>query len=152
MSRNTIAVKNYLKIREDIKAAAAITPGMLVELTSDGEVQTHSDEGGNALIMVAQENALAGGLISTAYDIDDRVQVWVPTRGDVANMIVSNGQDVSVGDFLVSDGAGKLKPLTAADSTTVDTTQAIVGVALEAVDMSGSDAVDPNGRILVRIA
>ena len=152
MSKNTIAVKNYLKIREEYVATAAITPGMLVEVTAAGTVQAHSTESGNVLPMVAGEDALQGKLITEAYVAEQPVQVWVPTRGDIANMILANGEDVAVGDFLESDGNGALKKHTAATSGDItEAVQPIVGVALEAVDMSGSDGEDPSGRILVRI-
>lgn len=152
MGKNTIAVKNYLKIREEFKAAAEITPGMLVEVTANDTVQAHSDQGGNVLTMIAVEDSLQGKLISDVYEAESRVQVWVPTRGDIANMLLANGETVVIGDQLVSDGNGRVMKLPTSSAGTLDTTQAVVGVAVEAVDMSDSDAADPDGRILVRIA
>lgn len=151
MSKNTITVKNYVKIREEYVAVAAITPGNLVEVTSAGKVQKHSTAGGNVLPMIAIEDAMQGKLITGAYAADDQVQVWVPTRGDIANMLLANGETVVIGDFLESDGLGQVRKHVADSAGAVEAANPIVGVALEAVDMSGSDGVDPDGRILVRI-
>lgn len=152
MTRNTITVKNYLKVYEEGVAAAAITPGHLVEVNSDGKLQVHSTEGGNVLPMVAIEDSLQGGLITKAYAADDRVQAWIPTRGDIANMILADGETVAIGDFVESAGDGTVKKTVAAESGDVITPASpIVGVALEAVDMSGSAGEDPSNRILIRI-
>ena len=51
MAKKTIKLKNYLHIMEEYVAVAAITPGMLIELTAADEVQAHSTAGGNAMPM-----------------------------------------------------------------------------------------------------
>ena len=57
---NSIILKRYLHIQEEYAAAAAIIPGMLVELTSAGTVQKHSGAGKSAIPMFAIEDALQG--------------------------------------------------------------------------------------------
>lgn len=145
MAKKTIRVKDYLKVVDEKVAAGTITPGMLVELTSADKVQAHSTEAGVAEKMFAYEDEHQGNTISDDYSAADYVQLWLPQRGDVVYALLADGEDAGIGDFLVSDGAGKLR--------VVDTSaeENLIGVALEAVDMSGSSGEDPSGRILVRI-
>ena len=146
-SKNTIKLKKYLNIIEEYKAEAAIIPGELIELTSSGTVQVHSTAGGNCLPMFALEDELQGNDINDAYAADDQVQVWIPTRGDQVYAILADGNDVSIGDFLESNGAGELRPHVAdvGDSTDGTVQNAIVGVALENVDTSDSSGGESSG-------
>lgn len=151
---NTIKIKKYSDVIEEMVANATITPGMLVEEMSTGKVRAHATAGGNVLPMFALENELAGKGIDDDYAATDPVQVWIPNRGDVVNAILYNGETAVIGSFLSSQGNGTLKvhdPIvdSAADVETIY--YPIVGVAIEAVDMSGSSGVDPSGRIKVRI-
>lgn len=147
MSYNTIKVKKYSDVIEEKVAAAAITPGMLLELTSDGEVQAHSSAGGKNLLMVALEDELQGNGIDDAYGADDVVQVWIPGRGDEGYLVLADGEDVSIGDALESAGTGYLRAYTSGEK---------VAVALEALDLSGSSGEESSGalgydkRILVK--
>ena len=154
MAKNTIKIKKYVDIVEEIVAASAITPGYLLELTSAGKVQHHSVAGGNVLPMVALEDELQGEGITDAYAATEPVQVWIPVRGEQGYLSLKNGENVAVGDFLESAGNGQVqkhvKDSADSDDAYVAYTQQIVGVALEAVDMSGSSGVDPTGRIEVR--
>lgn len=163
---NSIIVKNYSNVFEEYGAAAAITPGMLIQLASTGKVQAHSTAQGNVLPMFACENELEGESIGDAYAADDKVRCWVTGRGDQVRGILADGQTVVIGDFLESNGAGYLQKHVAdvesfesaeAGSLTVYP-NAIVGVALEAVDISGSSGEESenadlnwNQRIKVRV-
>ena len=153
MAKNTIVVKSYLNIREQLTATAvAITPGFLIERTStSGYCQAHSTEAGNVLPMFAVEDELQGKLISDNYAVSATIQAWIPTRGDVVYALLDNGENVAIGDFLESAGNGKLQKHAADSAGAVEAANPIVGRALQAVDMSGSSGVDPNGRILVEI-
>lgn len=154
----SIKVKKYVDIIEEYDAAAAITPGMLVELTSAGKVQAHSSAGQNILpVMVALEDELQGNDVDDDYAADDKVQVWVPQRGEQAYMILADGEDVAIGDALESNGAGKLQKHTedvaeggssqeAVTDTTIYTNQ-IAAVALEAKDLSSSSALESSGQL-----
>jgi len=130
-------------------AAASITPGMLVELTSSDTVQPHSSADGRHMRMVAVESDFTGDGIEHVYNSGEIAQFNVFRPGDIALMHLADGQDASLGDYLVSNGDGKLK--VEASSGTGDLEGSLVGMALEAVDMSGSSAADPNGRIKVLI-
>lgn len=148
---NTIKLKNYLNIFEEYAAAAAITPGHLIELTSANKVQVHSDLDGFVLPMFAIEDDLQGKGIDDDYALNDRVQVWIPQRGDFVNAILFDGESVVIGDKVVSNGDGTLKKLDAVTSFGNDGT--IIGVVVEATDMSGGASSDPvGGRVVVRIA
>jgi len=165
MSRRTIKYKNYSNVMEELDAYAAITPGMLLALTSAGKAQAHPNAGQNALPMFACEDELQGNDIDTAYAADDKVQVWIPGRGDIVLGILADGQNVAIGDYLESNGDGKLKKHVAdvesfesaeAGSITVYPNQ-IVGQAIEAVDIDDSSGGESSGdlgydkRIKVRI-
>ena len=161
MAYNSIIIKSYVKIQEEITATAvAITPGMLLELASATTVQAHSTAEGNVLPMVAFEDELQGRGIETDYAVSTRVQVLIPRRGDILYMLLADGQTVVVGDFLESNGAGALQKHvseteswaepSAAGSITVPPNP-IVGQAIEALDLSDSANETALGRIQVRI-
>lgn len=148
MAYNTVKVKKYSDVVEEFIAAGTIVPGMLLELTSEGKVQAHSTGGGSAVpIMIALEDELQGNGIDDSYSADDPVQVWVPYRGDEFYGVLADGENVAIGDYLESAGNGYLRKRI---------TGAIVGVALEAVDLSGSSGKESSGplgynkRILVK--
>jgi len=168
MSYNTIKIKKYSDVIEEIKATAAvINPGMLLELTSAGYVQAHVTAGGNVLPMFALEDELQGNGIDTAYAVSVPIQVWIPNRGDQVYGILADGETVSIGDFLESNGNGYLAVHTpdiavggsSKESVTDINIYAhqIVGVALEAFSrkLTSSEESDAllahNRRIKVRI-
>lgn len=147
---NTIKAKKYTDVIEEYPAAAAITPGHLIELISDGTVRNHATASGNALPMFALEDELQGKGIDDDYAAADRVQCWIPGRGDIVNALLKDGQSVVAGDFVESAGDGTLQKWVV-DSTGDYAPAQIIGVVVTAVDMSGSSDVDPDGRVLVRI-
>ena len=161
MARRTIKVKNYANIMEEKDANAAITPGMLIQLMSTDKVRAHADAGLNVLPMFACEDELQGKSIDDAYAADDKVQVWVPNRGDIVLAILADGENVTIGDDLESDGAGMLKKHTIDGSASGEPDPVygnqIVGQAVEAVDISDSSGGESSGdlgydkRIKVRI-
>ena len=158
----TIKVKKYSDVIEEFVAASAITPGMLVQLISAGTVQAHANADRDAFPMFALENELIGAGIDTAYAATAIVPCWIPQRGDIVNAILADGQNVSIGDPLVSDGYGRLKKhvtdvgASAAELVSIYPLQ-IVGFAAEALNLSGSsgaEVVGPLGyhkRLAVRI-
>jgi hypothetical protein len=142
----TIKVKNFSDVNEEYTATAvAIMPGTLVELTSSGTVQAHSTAGGNVLPMFAFEDELQGKGIDDTYLASDKIQVWIPGRGDIVYAIVADGNDIAIGDFLESNGSGYLQEHTPdvwVSSAAPTVTNQIVGQAIEAVDtlQSSSEA------------
>ena len=158
MAKKTIKLKKYSDVIEELVAAGAITPGMLLEYTSAGKVQAHQNAGQNALPMVALEDELQGNGIDDAYAADDPVQVWIPYRGDHAYLILKDDTEaVSEGDLLESAGGGYVQKHTADSAGAVEYPKAIVGQALEDLDLSGSSGEESSGplgynkRIKVRI-
>lgn len=106
---------------EDMVAAAAVTPGELLEI-SGGELQPHSTADGNAVPIVALEDTTreaAAGVkqIDTDYPIGDTVRAYVPVPGELLYMLLADGENVSKGDVLTSDGTGALQAATAAAAT-----------------------------------
>lgn len=151
MAKNTIKLKKYSDIIEEYEAAAAITPGMLIELTSAGKVQKHSSAGQFTEKMFALENELEGGGIDDDYASGDQVQCWIAGRGDQVYAFLADGENVTIGDILESHGDGCLQKAVAEAADSATYPGSVVGVALEAVDMSGSSGVDPSGRIKIRV-
>jgi len=169
MSYNTIKIKKYSDVVEEIKSTAvAINPGMLLELDETaGYVKAHANAGRNVLPMFALEDEMQGNGIDTAYAVSVPIQVWVPNRGDQVYAILADGESVSIGDFLESNGDGYLKvhvPDIAIGGSSKESvidlnlyTNQIVGVALEAVNLTSSANEDSdaliahNRRIKVRI-
>lgn len=152
---NTIKVKKYSDVIEELVANEILYPGHLVEQISTGKVQKHATAGGTALAAFALEDELQGKTIHEAYAAADQVQVWIPTRGDMVYARLANGETAVIGSKLESAGGGELRvhvPV-AADSNDAITVvpQCIVGIATEAVDMSGSSGADPEGFIIIRI-
>ncbi len=156
---NSIILKNYLNIWEEIDSTAvAVIPGTLLELTSADKVQAHSAAGGNVLpAMFAKEDALQGKGIGDTYLASDKIQVWIPQRGDQAYAILADDNDISIGEALESDGNGYLQAHAGDSGAAPNVTNQIVAVALEAVDTLNSSAESsaaPLGvakRIKVRI-
>jgi len=151
MSYNTIKLKKYSDIIEEYEAAGTITPGMLIALNSDGKVVAHANAGKFAEKIFALENELEGESISDTYASGDQVQCWVAGRGDQAYALLADGESVSIGDALESHGDGYLQASVAETASGITYPDSVVGVALEAVDMSGSSGEDPSGRIKIRI-
>jgi len=144
---NTIKIKKYEDIIIEKAANAAITPGMLIELMSTDKVRAHATAGGNVIpIMFALEDELQGKDIDEAYAAADKVQCWIPRAGDVVLALLADGQNVSIGDALQSDGAGYLTKYVLESWESADAQAAnkiydkvIVGIALEAQDLSALD-------------
>jgi hypothetical protein len=137
-------------VRKEANAGEAITPGMLVELTSAAQdtVQKHATAGGRVMPAFAVEDDLQGKTIDDDYAINTRVQYNTFRSGDRVLAWLANGENATKGAKLVSNGDGKLA-VAATDSG--DSTQHPVCQAAEAVDMSDSSGADPTGRIIVEI-
>ena len=145
----TIKLKKYLDIINEYDAEAAIIPGELIQLNSNGNVEVHDVAGGNLLHMFALEDELQGKGIDDAYAAEDKVQCWVAVRGEEVYAILADGQDIAIGDFLESNGAGELQlhtPDTAdSDDTITVYSNQIVGISLEDIDLSGSSGEESSG-------
>jgi len=150
MVKNTIKLKKYVDIINEYKAGGVITSGMLVAVNSVGAVIAHAVAGGVCSKMFALEDELQGRTIKDNFVSGEPVQCWVTVPGEEVNALLADGEDVAIGEVLVSDGAGKLKVATP-NASAVIIEQYPIAIALEAVNMTGSAGVDPSGRIKVRI-
>jgi hypothetical protein len=138
MAKQTIMLKKHADVYEEFVAHEAIIPGALVELNSDNEVLNHDTAQGSVVPpMFAIEDALQGKGIGDDYAAGDQVRVWIPGRGDQVNALLKDEQTIVIGDFLESDGYGKLQKYSTPTSADQDTyPRAIVAMAMEAVDLS----------------
>lgn len=155
---NAVIGKQYGEMNvEEKNAAAAITPGHLIERTSADTYQVHSTAGGIAFPMFALIDALQGKSISEAYAVGDPVRGWIPRRGDIVNALLADGQSVNPSTFLESAGDGTLRAHTADyGSAEAVTVQPIVGRALQTLDLSGASSLESSAargaqRLLVEI-
>jgi len=99
MAQNSVIVKNYSNVFEEIAAAGAITPGMLIELTSAGAVVAHNTAGDTVLPMFAKEDEYQGKGINDAYASGDQCHVWIPGKGDQVYAILADGESVAKGEL-----------------------------------------------------
>lgn len=89
-------------------ASEALTPGELVEIDSDSEFTPHATAGGGPVMpIVVKEEPFED--LSTDVDSGDRTVGLQPRPGDVLFMFLADGENVSEGDALESDGAGALQ-------------------------------------------
>ena len=158
---NTIIAKQVhdARAQEELAAAAVITPGFLVEITSAGTVQAHSTAGGNAApAKFAIEDSIQGNDITDNYAATNKVQVWTPQKGDWVYAILSDGENVSIGTELESAGDGALQEHSVDSEGETNQGDQIVGIAREAKDLSDSSGAESSAatigydkRILIEI-
>jgi hypothetical protein len=150
--RNTVEVLtgDYGPKKEAL-AAAGITPGMLLERDSNNKFKAHATAGGHAQSLFAVEDDLQSNEITTAYSTGNRVFARVFRPGDEVYALIANGENIAIGDKLVSNGDGYLKKRTEDSSGTI-VEEYVVTYALEAVDLSDSSGADPaTQRCLVEV-
>jgi len=131
--------------RDERLAAGTITPGMLVEIDSSGEFQAHSTEGGDAQLIFAEVDALQGNTLDDDYSADDLVEANIELPGNEVQALLAAGENVDIGDWLISAGDGTL--IEEGNESSGVTVKKRIAVALEAEDLSGSDAVDTLIRV-----
>lgn len=138
MTKQTIMLKKYADVHVEKIAHATIIPGMLVELNSDDEVLAHDTAQGSCIPpMFATEDAGQGNGIDDDYSAGDLVKVWIPGRGDVVNALLKDEETVVIGDFVESDGYGRMQKFTApASGDTEVYPNSVVGMVVEAQDLS----------------
>ena len=131
MAFKTITVKGNAHVirKEGIVITAAITPGMLVERAATGVVR-HATAANNAAKAFAVENEVVGDGIDDDYAVADTILYGIFPQGAEIYAFVSG--TIAVGDYLESNGAGGLRPLTARAATDQDESASVVAVALAA--------------------
>lgn len=153
-SENNVLVKGEGQVRiEAIATAVVIVPGYLIERATATTVRAHSSAGGNAMKMFALEDDLQGKGIDDNYAASARIQAVIAQRGDIINAVLANGQNAVAGtSFLESNGNGQLRVHAVGSAAVVEAPEAVVGLALESLDLSGSSGVDPaSARILTEV-
>lgn len=98
-------------------AGATITPGMLV-IADAGTLIPHDTAGAGGFVYVAKEltaNFAAGGGINEDYTTGDTAQAYIPTSGELYQMLVATGQTLVKDSPLESNGAGLLVLATTGD-------------------------------------
>jgi hypothetical protein len=131
MSANQIMLDKNFRL-EEFKASGTVTPGMLIEQTSAtaATARAHATQGGYAERLFAMEDALQGKVITDNYSDGDLVTAGLVPPGDRVNGLVEGGQNISIGERLISSGNGKLIAENAA--TSGGEVKQIIAVALEA--------------------
>lgn len=127
------------------EASATVTPGMLVELhDSSGEtkVRPHDTSTEVVTLAVALDRPENNKEITDNYASGDAVKVGFMAPGTIFYGIIPSGQNISNGEFLQSNGDGKL---ITASATTQD---AALG-KFQSLDNPGSVAADTRLRVLV---
>lgn len=148
MANRTITLQSDGPIKEAL-AAATIYPGEILQrVPAAATVRRH----GNSLdycqpLLVALEDENQGNEITEAYAAGDRVFFRAPQKGDVMLLRVAQGYNVTKHAPVYSNGDGRLRT----GSGTVKE-GALVGISLEAVNMSDSSLADPDSFIQVEIA
>lgn len=142
---------NETGIRNEAEAAAAITPGNLVELTSAGKLQKQATASVPAESNFAIEDSMQGHDYEDDYATGARVQAHLIQSGQQVWAILADGEDVAIGDKLEPAGGGELKKAVASSAGVLTNPAAVKWVAMEAIDAASSVAVPvADRRIIVR--
>lgn len=140
MSANKIHLLGTGRLAEYV-AAAALSPGHLIELTSAGTVQKQSTADKGAEKMFAMEDSLQGNTIATAYAAADQVRAVIASPGDHVQAFLAAGETAVIGSKLCANGDGTLKVVTG--------TEVVLAIALEAQDLSDTGDVDTLTKVRV---
>lgn len=122
----TILLRGHPTSIEALAAAGTIKPGMLIKYDSSGEFALHDAAAAQCAAIFAREPEYVGGNIDDAYDEGDNVVAWHCKPGDMIYAWLAQGQDVTIGTLLESDGQGALRD--------VATSGVAIARAVEAVD------------------
>jgi len=147
--KNRIHLKGEYRYEEAVAGEAGIYPGMLLKLNSSGQVIKYTTLGGayGDEVLVAMEDALQGHSVDDAYTSGEIVGYIIPVPGTVLNMLVAVDEEIAIGDKVVSEGTGMLCELGNLESA--DSAGRVIGVAIEAADLS--DSGDGDSLVAIRI-
>lgn len=113
---NTIHLAGPKVLVNEYAAGVAITPGMLVELYSDGgtlKVRPNASATEIQALSVAIEQSWQNKGVDDAYAVGDLVAFNYLAPGSVFWGLIPSGQNIAVGGLLQSNGNGMLKAATA---------------------------------------
>ena len=136
LSKQMIQIKTHGEIAYEERNAgeAGIYPGMLCKVDTDGDVIKHDTEGGQCECLIALEDSLQGRPVATVYTAAYPVRLEKFRSGEEFHGLLEAGQVVSIGEPVMSAGNGLFSSWTDSGQTT----DAIVGYAAEAEDLSAS--------------
>lgn len=141
-TRQTILLKGDISegFKEYRCGTANTIPGMLLQMDTDGEVIVNGEADVRNEVLVALEDDKIGmnidgtgvlGISTTGYQEDDLIPCKLGERGEVFLMILVHTEVVTVGQYLTSNGDGKLK--------LADATEYRMFRAVEAADATAAD-------------
>ena len=146
-TENQVHLKGDFRHEEIECGAMAITPGMLVAEDSSGELVAHATEGGVAARMVAEVDALQGHTLTDDYADGDPVRIDVEHPGNECQILLKAGEDVAIGDILISAGDGTL--IKEGSESSGVTIKDHIAIAREALNLSGSGEVDALLHVMI---
>ena len=145
---NRIHLKGDYRQEEAYAAAAGMYPGMLVQLDSAGKIAVHSTEGGRGEKAFATEDALQGKTVDTVYTVSTIATYILPVSGGVVNALIKDGEEIAIGDELVSGGDGTLVARSNVSSGV--TVAETIAIAEEARDLTGSNSSNTLSAVRVK--
>lgn len=149
---NRIHSKGTFRYEEFSAGEAGIYPGMLLSVNSSGKVIKHADEGGRAERLFAQEDALQGLTVDDVYTYSasapEPVGCLLLTPGSEINALIEAGQDIAIGEELISAANGCLKSATDIESGEV--LAEVVAIAVEACDLTASGAANTLSAVRIK--
>lgn len=135
MSNTIILSGGYKKIQSlTINSRTTLKPGMIAALNSSGELIAQVTEGAACEKLIILEDALQGKTVNDTYTAGTVADAAVIFPGSEAQVLLKAGEKVVVGDYVTGSGTSTFQKLEA--------TQVPLAVALEACDLTASDAVD----------
>jgi hypothetical protein len=96
--------------------------------------------------MFALEDELQGNEITVVYAANNIAQYGIFSAGSEVYSILSDGETAVIGSFLESNGDGDLRVNTGDSASATANAESLVGIAREALDLSGSSGADPASR------
>jgi hypothetical protein len=141
---NTILQRGPANVDEALTNDATVKPGHLVEVLLTGKIQKHAKSAGHAEAAFAIEDdnlsygvGITGRTRDTAYASGDRAKYVRCGKGAVVNARLASGQNVEIGQRLISNGAGCLTAEAHTDSG--GEPAAIIAVAKEAINATSAE-------------
>jgi len=144
---NRVHAKGPFRHTEHKANSALVYPGMLIEIDANDEVAPHSTSGGKGLALVAAEDALQGKSADTIYEDDSIVTCYQFPQGSEFYGLVADGQDLEIGDPVMSNGAGLF--IAVGDTSGADADW-VIAYMMETADLTGSNT--ENTRFRMRAA
>ncbi len=124
-----------------IATGVTILPGMAVQLNGSGQFILHAAAGTVDDMMIADMNVIEQKAVTAALTALDEAKAFVPQLGQTYNIILTDGETITAGDALASEGNGKF----VAATTGTATPDVTAFIAEESLSPSGAD-----GRIRAR--